>query len=75
MHLIDIDVIGAQPPQRVGRSAQDPVSAGIAKDLSVLPLEPRFRSNHDTRAQPPVSNRAADDFFGVAKSIGGRRVD
>jgi hypothetical protein len=47
MHLIDIDVVGAQPPQRVGRLAQDPVSAGIPEDLPIFSLEPGFGGDDD----------------------------
>ena len=75
MHLIDIDVIGVEAPQRVGRLTQDPVAARIAMDFTVLPLEPHLCCDHDVRAQPRVGKRVADDFFGAAKTIGGCGVD
>jgi hypothetical protein len=75
MDLIDIDIIGAQPAQRVGRLAQDPVTAGVPEDFPVFPLEPGFGGNDDVWAQAAFGNCLADDLFGAAKSIGRRRVD
>ena len=63
VHLIDVDVVGAQPPQRVRRLAQDAVAAGIPEDLPILPLEPALvamttceRSLRSSMARPTISS-------------------
>jgi hypothetical protein len=71
----DVIVIGLEAPQRLGYVAQDPVAAGIPEDFPVVPLEPRFSGDDDTRAQLALGNGTADDFFGAAKSIRRCRVD
>ena len=47
VRLIDIDVISAQSPQRASHCEQDPVSAGVPGDLSILPLEAGFGGDDD----------------------------
>ena len=66
MHLVDVDVIGLEPPQRVVDLAQDPLPAGIAKDFSVSPLQRRLSSDDDARPQIVFGNGSANDFFGAA---------
>jgi hypothetical protein len=47
MHLINIDVVGPQPPQRISDLTQNAFAAGIAEDFAVLPLQSRFGGDHD----------------------------
>jgi hypothetical protein len=63
MNLIDVDVIGSQPAQRVLDLADDAASAGIAIYAAVLPFEPDLGRNHHAVAQAPFGDRFADDLL------------
>src|SRR5208337_5118617 len=67
--LVDIDVIGTKPSQRVFELALDPIPAGIAKNLAVLPFKPDLRGDDHARAQAAFSDSLANDFFRTAEPI------
>ncbi len=75
MDLVDVDVIGAQPPQPIVDLAHDPRAARIAKRLAVAPVDACFRSDQRAIAQARLGQGLAYDFFSVAETIDWGRVD
>ena len=75
VHLVDIDVIGAQTPQRVFDLARDALAARVAEHASVAPLQADFGGDDRARAQSGRRQRLADDFLGAAESVDRRGVD
>ena len=75
MNLIDVDVVGPQPAQRVFALAHDPLAARIAKNLTVTPFQPDLGGNDRPRAQTRLRDCLADDFLGATEAIDGRGID
>ncbi len=75
VHLVEIDGVGLEPPQRGFGFLDDPRLAGIAKWLTVLPVEPDLGGDVDALAPVAVRQRLADDFLGTAESVDGRGID
>ena len=66
MNLIEVDVISAQPAQRVFDLAQDAGAAGIAKYSSTLPVQAGLGGDKNLRTQAALGDRLADDLLGAA---------
>ena len=49
--LVDVDVIGSKPAQRILDLLQDARAAGIAEDFSTLPLKPHLGRDEHARAK------------------------
>src|SRR5882672_3874080 len=75
VHLIDVDVIGSKPAERILNLLQDAGAAGVARYFPAIPLESRLGRNQHLRAQPAFGDRLADDLFGAAKSVDRSSVD
>ena len=74
MHLVDVDAIGAQAPQRIVDLLHDPLPAGIAGDLAVMPFEPDLGGKDDVIAEA-IGERLADDLLGPAEAVDWRGID
>src|SRR5258706_9418566 len=74
MNLVDVNVIGSKPAQRILDFPHDAGAAGIARYSSTLPLKSGLAGNKHVRAQPAF-DRLAYDLLGAAKSIDGGGVD
>jgi hypothetical protein len=46
MDLVDVDVVGAQPTQRLIDLLHDPVARRVAVNLAVTPLQTHFGGNN-----------------------------
>src|SRR4029079_14351862 len=75
MHLIDVDVVGPQPAQRVLALAHDSLAARIAKNLTVTPFQPDLGGDDRARAQTCPRDCLADNFFGATETINGCGID
>ena len=75
MHLIKVNHIGLQTPQRILGLFHDPCPAGIAKRRAVVPIKADLRGDHDTVPPAGLRQCLAEDFFGAPKAIDGRRVE
>jgi len=73
--LIDVDVIGSQPAQRVFDLSQDSRSAGVAEYSSALPLKPHLGRDEHARAKIALGECLADDFLRATKPIGRSGID
>jgi hypothetical protein len=47
VHLVGIDDVGAQAPQRVLNLLDDARAAGVAEHLAIAPVQPDIRRNND----------------------------
>ena len=71
--LVEVDVVGAQPPQAVLALLEDP-AAGPAVHVRVLAHRPHeLGREHDAVA--PVRDRLADDLLGLAGGVDVGGVD
>src|SRR5258708_34951234 len=75
MNLIDVNVIGSKPAQRILNLPHDAGAAGIAGYFSTLPLKSGLGGNKHVRAQPAFGDRPANDLLGAAESLDRGRVD
>ena len=75
MNLIDVDVIGSKPAERILNLSQDAGAAGVARYFPAIPLQSGLGRNQHVRAQPAFGDRLADDLFGAAKPIDRSGVD
>ena len=75
MDLIDVDVIGAQPAQRILDLTHDPGAAGVAEYVSILPFESDLGGDEHARTQAPFGEGLADDLLGAPETVGRSRVD
>src|SRR5262245_41589012 len=75
MNLIYVDVIRAQPPQRIVNLAHDAFAAGIAEGLSVPPIDAGLGGDDHARARANAGNRSSNDLLRTAEPVGRRRVD
>ena len=75
MDQVEIDVVGAEPPQAVVHVAQDRRAGAIAtlRPADDLPTQPALRDEHDLLA--PRAERLAEHFLGVAVPVDRRRVE
>lgn len=73
--LVDVDIIGSKPAQRIVDLAHDLFAARITKDFAISPFKSDLRRDKHTRAQAAFSDGFADDLFGMAKTIDWRRID
>ena len=73
--LVDVDVIGAQPPQRILDLAQDARAAGIAEHAAMLPFKSGLGGDDDARAQAALGDCLADDLLGTAEAVDRSRID
>jgi hypothetical protein len=75
VHLVDIDDVGAQPPQRVLDLPPNALRARIAEHLSVSPIEADLGGDLHLVAQATLGERLPDDLFGAAEAVYRCRVD
>ena len=75
MHLIDIDEVGAQTPQRIVDLAHDPLARRVAKHFPVAPFEADFGCDDHAIAQVAYGQCLAHDLFRAPESIRRRRID
>src|SRR4030088_2395776 len=75
MNLIDVNVIGSKPAQRILNFPHDAGAAGVARHSSVFPLKSGLGGDKHVRAQPAFGDRPANDLLGTAESIDRSRVD
>src|ERR1700733_489446 len=73
MNLIDVDVIGTQPAQRIIDLLHDSGTRRIAINLTVAPFQSRFGGNDRLAAHARESR--ADDFLGHAGAVRRCSVD
>ena len=75
MHLVEIDDVGAQPPQRVLDLPADAGGTRIAKHRAALPLESHFGRDLHLVTQSTLRERLPDDLLGAAETVDGSGVD
>src|SRR5882757_3676779 len=75
VNLVDVDVIGSQPAQRILDLVQDARAAGIAEHASMLPFKAGLGGNEDAGAPAPFGDRLSDNFLGAAEAVDRRRID
>lgn len=75
MHLIKIDDVGLQAPQRVFHLLYNPCLAGVAKRRGVAPVQADLRRDCDAGAAIVLRQGLAKNFFGAPKAIDGRRIE
>jgi hypothetical protein len=73
MHLVEVDPVGAQAPQRVLDLGDDPAARDAAAVGIVTHRPPELRGQHDVVA-PPLQG-LADDLLGFAGGVDVRGVD
>ena len=61
--MVDIDVVGSKPAQRVLNLPQDAGAAGITRHFSALPLQPGLGGNNHIRPQPRFGDAERQDVF------------
>ena len=75
MHLIEVDHVGAQAPQRILDLLHDPLPAGVAERLAVAPVEADLGRDHRATAPAVLRERLAQNFFGPAETVDRRRIE
>src|SRR5262245_8056712 len=75
MHLVDVDVVGAKPPQGCVDLLQDACTAGIAEHPPTLPFESDLGRDQHARTQVTFSDGLADDLFRAPEPVGRSGVD
>src|ERR1700733_7774408 len=73
MYLVDVDVIGAQPPQRIIELLHDSRAGRISIDLAVAPLQSHLGGDDDFVA--PTLDGCPDDLLGNAEATRRRGID
>src|SRR5258708_17393027 len=64
VNLVDVDVIGSQPAQRIVYLAQDARAAGVAENAAMLPFKAGFGCDDDAPTPAPFGDFLTDNFFG-----------
>lgn len=75
MHLIEVDDIGPQTPQRIIDLLADARPAGIAEYLAVVPIQPDLGGDADPVSRFGFSQSLAHQLFCVAEAVGRCCVD
>src|SRR5947207_753143 len=75
MDLVDVDVIGPKPAQRIFELLQNSRATGIAEYPCPAPFQTDLGGNEHARAQITFGERLADDFFGTPESINRSGID
>ncbi len=75
MHLVNIDVVGLQAPQRVLKLLQNSFAAGVALNRTRGPIEAHLGCEDNIVPAPVLVNGFANDLFRTPLSINRRRVD
>ena len=63
MEVVDVDVVGAQPAQRVVQLLEDGLAGQAAAARAVVHLPVDLRGEHDVLAPGVASDRAADELL------------
>src|SRR5208282_6794636 len=74
MHLVEVDVIGAQAPQRVLDLLADTRGSGVSPDRAVAPFKSFFPRNDCPFAQT-ARERLADNLLRTAEPVGRGGID
>ena len=77
VNLIDVDVVGAEPPQTLSDLMPNARSARIPPDLGLqrVPLKPHFRGDDEPIALPRFLNRLPDQCLCAAMPVDRGGVD
>jgi hypothetical protein len=73
--LVDVDIVGSQPPQRVLNLGKNPPACRVANDFSAAPFKSDFRCNVYLAAQVAFGDRLADDFFRTTEPVRRRCIN
>src|SRR5712671_6461047 len=74
VHLIDIDVVGSEPTQRILELLENALTRGVTFDFALSPIDADFAGN-DNAVSATISEGIAHQFFGTTKAVDGRCVD
>src|SRR5580693_5425161 len=75
VNLVDVDVIGSQPAQRIVYLAQDARAAGVAENIAMLPFKSSLGGDDDAGPQTPFGDCLSDDFLRAAETVDRSRID
>ncbi len=75
MDLIQVDHVGLQSAQGTLGFLDDPRLAGVAKRLSVLPVESNLGGDERALASAARGQRLTDDFLRTPEAVDRRRID
>jgi hypothetical protein len=73
--LVDVDMVGLQPPHGGLELFQNSRTAGVAENPSALPFQSDFGGDAHARPQVSFGKRLAHNFFRSAEPVGGSGVD
>ena len=75
VNLINVDVVRSQPPQGCFDLGKDPLAAGVAKGMSIAPVETSFGRDYHAVAESTKGKRLSKDLLRTAEAVDRRRVD
>src|SRR5262249_20418773 len=76
VHLVDVDVVGAQASQRVRELLLDPRAARVPDRITASPpIESDLGGQHHAIALAPALQGLPDDLLGCALTVDGSRID
>src|SRR4029077_21158166 len=73
--LVDVDMVGLQPPRRGLELFQNSRTAGAAETPSALPFQSDLGGDAHARPQVSFGKRLPHDFFRSAEPVSGSGVD
>src|SRR5882762_4460814 len=74
VHLVDINVVGSEPTQRILELLENALARGVAFDFALSPIDADFGGN-DNAVSATILEGIAHQFFGTTKAVDGRCVD
>src|SRR5712675_617332 len=74
VHLVDINVVGSEPTQRILELLENALARGVAFDFALSPIDADFGGNDDA-VPATILEGVTHKFFGTTKAINGRGVD
>src|SRR6266478_1907 len=75
VHLIDIDIVRLETPERILELLKNALARGIAFDFAIRPIESNFGGKDDVLSATTLAQGFAHDFFRTPIAVNGRCVD
>src|SRR5260370_16275392 len=75
VHLIDIDIVRLETPERILELLENTLARGIAFDFAIRPIESNFGGKDDVLSATTLAQGFAHDFFTTPISATSRCVD
>src|SRR5258707_1075125 len=74
VHLVDINVVGSEPTQRILELLENALACGVTFDFALSPVDADFAGN-DNAVSATILEGIAHQFLGTTKTVNGRGVD